>query len=264
MFIRIMSDLHIEMAPYVVEEMPEDNDTVLVLAGDIGLFKHVDLEKFIREMSERFHHVIYTPGNHEYYGGYYPHSMDKFKDQIVDLMNVELLDKGKVTIDNVVFIVATLWTSYDNGNPVAIMNAQNMMNDYRKIRTGPKLEPWRRKITATEFHADHLVAKNYIFTELEKWDGTYKEVVVTHHGPSYQSVTEGFRGNPLNHAYVSELGEEIVTSGPDIWIHGHIHSSLDYEIGDTRIVTNPKGYPMNKEGTQHENSRFNPLFRIEL
>jgi hypothetical protein len=28
-----------------------------------------------------------------------------------------------------------------------------------------------------------------------------------------------------------------------LWIHGHSHHAVDYEIAGTRIVSNPKGYP---------------------
>lgn len=36
---------------------------------------------------------------------------------------------------------------------------------------------------------------------------------------------------------------------PALWVHGHIHRSLDYRVGGTRVVCNPRGYP-------HENPRF--------
>ena len=29
---------------------------------------------------------------------------------------------------------------------------------------------------------------------------------------------------------------------PALWIHGHAHNSVDYTIGETRILSNPRGY----------------------
>lgn len=29
---------------------------------------------------------------------------------------------------------------------------------------------------------------------------------------------------------------------PTLWIHGHTHEKADYMIGNTRIVSNPRGY----------------------
>lgn len=268
MLIRILSDLHTEFAPYVVEELPEDKDTVLILAGDIGLFKHSAHLQYLRELSERFYHVIYVAGNHEYYGGQFNYSLYNFKEdfesECLGCHNVHILEKESVKIDDVLFIGATLWTDYKNGDPMVMWDAERMMNDYRKIRTGPKDEPWLRKVRAAEFWADHLAAKDYIFSTLNKWDDTYKEVVVTHHAPSYQSIAEGFKGHPLNNCYTNNLDEEIIVSGPDVWVHGHMHNTFDYKIGDTRVIANPKGYPINKEATEHENSLFDPKFRIEL
>jgi hypothetical protein len=39
---------------------------------------------------------------------------------------------------------------------------------------------------------------------------------------------------------------------PDLWIHGHVHDSFDYQIGRTRIVCNPRGYEA------HANPNFLP------
>lgn len=30
---------------------------------------------------------------------------------------------------------------------------------------------------------------------------------------------------------------------PLLWLHGHLHNSSMYEIGDCKVVCNPKGYP---------------------
>ena len=29
----------------------------------------------------------------------------------------------------------------------------------------------------------------------------------------------------------------------DLWIHGHSHQAVDYEIANTRVLSNPRGYP---------------------
>ena len=78
MEIRIVSDLHLE---YASVHIPNDmqilrNGTeagqVLVLAGDICEYNHLEvLKAFIQVQSERFYHVIYVPGNHEYYHNYF-------------------------------------------------------------------------------------------------------------------------------------------------------------------------------------------------
>ena len=29
---------------------------------------------------------------------------------------------------------------------------------------------------------------------------------------------------------------------PDLWIHGHTHTSFDYRVGRCRVLCNPRGY----------------------
>ena len=54
---------------------------------------------------------------------------------------------------------------------------------------------------------------------------------------------------------LSEADKKIIikNSEIDIWIHGHIHTSSDYQIGKTRIICNPKGYPDEPDsGFEHD------------
>ena len=44
---------------------------------------------------------------------------------------------------------------------------------------------------------------------------------------------------------------------PQLWVHGHVHNSCDYKVGDaTRIVCNPHGYG-------DENPRFDGSLVVE-
>jgi hypothetical protein len=49
---------------------------------------------------------------------------------------------------------------------------------------------------------------------------------------------------------------------PQLRLHGHIHAGRDYQIGNTRIVANPRGYP-GPRGTR-ENPDFDPALVVEL
>jgi predicted phosphodiesterase len=67
-------------------------------------------------------------------------------------------------------------------------------------------------------------------------------VVLTHHGVSPLSINEKYRGDKLNYAFMSDLSNDIIDHGPDIWVHGHTHNSFDYTLGKTRVIVNPYGY----------------------
>ncbi len=69
-------------------------------------------------------------------------------------------------------------------------------------------------------------------------------MVVTHHAPHRLSVHPRYIGNPLNAAFVSDLSD--LMPGVDLWLHGHVHDSFDYQVGCCRVVANPAGYVLNR------------------
>lgn len=68
-------------------------------------------------------------------------------------------------------------------------------------------------------------------------------VVMTHHLPSYRSISSYYVGGRLNSGFASHLDRIVKQIGADVWIHGHSHARQDYMIGRTRIICNPRGYP---------------------
>jgi len=259
-----MSDLHLEFGNLDVPKTDDDKNTILVLAGDIGIAsKKYTYEDFFEDMSAQFKEVIYIMGNHEHYHGKFPTSLYKLEEALARFPNVHVLEKETYIIDGVAFICASLWTSMDNCNPVLMEQARLGMNDYDLIRTGPLNEPWKRKLKPIDTTADHLAAVDFIFKAIsdQKING-HKIVVITHQAPSWQSVAEEFKGEPLNGAYVSNLDDHIYVSAPELWIHGHTHVSFDYMIGDTRVLCNPRGYWSMSENDLNRN--FNVHLDVEI
>jgi Icc-related predicted phosphoesterase len=58
-------------------------------------------------------------------------------------------------------------------------------------------------------------------------------------------------------AFVSDLSELIEIYQPTLWVHGHVHNSSDYRVGNTRILCNPHAYGS-------ENPDFNGALVVEL
>ena len=137
------------------------------------------------------------------------------------------------------FIGTTLWTDFEIlGDPrLAGYQCQQVMMDYKKIR---KL-PGYSKIRSLDTALYHKFAKSWLEKELERLEGQ-KNIVVTHHGPSMQSVPAYYQEDIITSAYVSDLEQLILAYQPNAWIHGHLHNSSDYRIGKTRVLCNPKGY----------------------
>lgn len=145
-----------------------------------------------------------------------------------------------MTIGKVTFLGCTFWTDFKLfGNPeTAGRAAAAGMNDYRQIRMTPDYRRLRGR-DAARFHAQ---SKGWLERELLRLKG-HKFVVVTHHAPSPRSLDPAFAGDQLSAAYASPLDDFVAASGALMWIHGHTHRSLEYQLGGTRVLTNQKGYP---------------------
>ncbi len=246
MKLRIMSDLHLEfmntLDDFDIPAMPDDKDTVLILAGDITSGKQ--LPAVFEKFADRFKAIIFVYGNHEFYGGNMPTIPDKVNEAIKHLSNVYPLDPGTVEIDGVHFVCATLWTDMDNLNQLVMYDAGVSMNDYKKIRTGPASMPWKRKLRPVDTTAIHIMERNFMFETITPLVEAGKTVVaVSHHLPSYQCISKTYSRDRLNGAYASELFEQVADSKPVLWVHGHTHESHDFMLtDDTRVVCNPRGY----------------------
>lgn len=249
---RCVSDLHLEFGPFTLPVMEDEQDCVLLAVGDIDVGART--AQFLNKMAKRFRVVAYVYGNHEFYGGNICTIPLKIK-QALKHNNIVILNDSTFELDDVVFIGGTLWTNYDNGNPVSMLCAQRGINDYHLIEINDEVTGKPRRITPADlvkrfnhtfaFICDQLKAK----TEL---GDNRKVVVVTHHCPSFRSVHPRHRNSSLNGAFSSEIIEKVLTFGHvDLWVHGHTHDTFDYYVGETRVMCNPRGY------VGHET---NPLF----
>lgn len=242
--IRIHSDLHLEFfgdQKFYLAESDDEKNTILILAGDIILAeKFKKFRYFFEDVYKRFKKIIYINGNHEFYKSTILTTPKRISDGLKGLKRkIYYLENKTKVIENINFICATLWTDFDNYDYLCMYQSKVGMNDFRIIRNGPETEPWLRKFSPEDAYLLHTKSKDFIFNSIKK---NMKNVVVTHHGPSTLSIPDEFKGNRLNGAYISNLSEEILFYKPDIWIHGHIHNSFDYMIGNTRVICNPSGY----------------------
>jgi len=272
---RLYSDLHREFDGWEVPVIESEKDYIVILAGDIAVAResgtYVD---FIINLCHRHKHVVYIPGNHEYYGSSTYTAWDNMKSHFEDIPNLHMLNQDSVVLDGVKIIGATLWTDFNDLDSGAMYMASQYMNDYHSIRKDlPNEFGHAPKITPEDTAAEHYMARQFIDRELETNQGEGLPIlVVTHHGPTLQSVSPEFIGDTLNAAYVSDLSALIRERAPTAWVHGHVHSSHNYTEGSTRVFTNPKGYPHRYSSNRYENVLFvesgvleelNDLFSVE-
>ena len=259
MRILLLSDLHHELwrenAP-VIDPVASRPD-IVILAGDIDTGA-----KAVTWAAATFAGipVLYVHGNHEAYGRNLDATQDDIAAACAASGNVHFLDCGEYIAGSVRFLGATMWTDFclygDDSRAAAMRAAEAVMNDYRRIRLAKK---GYRKLRAPDTAGYHTLHKGWLATKLdEPFDGL--TVVITHMAPSMQSVVGQYANDLISAAYASRL--EDLAHKANLWVHGHMHDSFDYTIGDCRVVTNPCGY-IRRDGSP-ENERFDPNFVIEL
>ena len=277
MKIAVCSDLHLEFGPISLENT--DNAEVLILSGDICVAKDLgendsnniegendksnQIHKFFQECCARFPSVIYIAGNHEHYHGDFIKSIGSIRDRLGYLVNLHVLDKESVLINDVLFIGGTLWTDMNKEDGITLMHMKSMMNDFRCVENSNRVVNYKNyeqingvdnrekpifktrtaRFTPDDAVEDHRKMLEYIKIMIEgKHD--QKIVVVGHHAPSKTSTHPRYVNETImNGGYSSDLSEFILDH-PQIklWTHGHTHEDFDYLIGSTRIVCNPRGY----------------------
>jgi predicted phosphodiesterase len=239
MKVKLFSDIHLEFAPFDPGE-----GEVLILAGDICTA--VDLKKnnthgkmyreFFDRCSKNFDRVFYVAGNHEHYH----YAFDKTHDVIREFMpeNVRFLENETEHYNGWDFVGSTLWTNFGNSNALAMLHCENMMNDYRTIRVASG--GYRRLLAR-----DVLKAHNESIYKLEEiFDACGSKVfMISHHGPSFQCISPGYRDPTVNCAYASHLDNWIMKY-PQIkhWVSGHTHRTHSFEIDNCKFRSNPRGY----------------------
>ena len=233
--------------------MPAVDADVLVLAGDIHT-KDRGLPAIAEWATSR--PTIYVAGNHEFYGAAIPKLYDTLIESTKESTTTRFLQNTSTFISGTRFLGCTLWTDFalvgDDCREMAMIVSQTEMTDYKKIRVSPQY----RRLTPGIAYSYHRKSVSWLETELEKpFDG--KTVVVTHHAPSALSVNPAENQNAISASYASSLDDLILRSPIDLWIHGHTHMSVDYQIGRTRIISNQRGYP-------GEDTGFDPAYVVML
>lgn len=252
MIFDLTSDLHLvfEGLSYL-SKAPTEGTKVLVLAGDIVEAQLLKGESpardrigdYLKNLNDHYDKIIMVMGNHEHYGNSFVHTKQNLVTQFkrLELTNFVLLERETYEYEDVIFFGATLWTTFRNFNPLSMNACQQYMNDYSCIHVGPGSYDSKTYLTTNDTAAICVMTKKKIqeFVDLKT---DKKKVLVTHMAPSSQSLDRRFKNSETNDAYYEELFEMLVDSDIKTACHGHIHEPVDYMIGNTRVVSNPRGY----------------------
>jgi len=269
MYVRVFSDIHLDFdvpkknrdliweSLWRPAALQEDNQTILILAGDLWHSKkyfEFTQRDWLSGVAKNFHAVVVVLGNHDFWDGSLTSEYEYFSNQVKTkcLKNVYLLQNNTVIIDKFKFIGGTLWTDYNNQDyETKNFYKTGLCKDYKFIRYGTAY----KKLTPDILLKEHYKTKNYIVSNAKKDHKDQKIWVVTHHLPSFLSLNSINKNKIEMGYYASNLHNVIGDGEIDVWVHGHSHESVDYFILNTKIIANPRGYP-------GENTWFNPWHRV--
>lgn len=242
-----------------------DGGDVLIVAGDLTCARFFQsqrsdsdakkhqryMDKFVNEWTTKFKRTYYVMGNHEHYGFLIPES-SKVLGEYLKGTNIKILDPGSEVFEDVLFVGATLWTDFNGNDFDTKTTIRYSMNDYRTIYHKHAYE-----LTAEEKQSSDLNIKSGLITpnfimEAHNYDKTFldfqlrnvrgmKTVVITHHAPRMEF--NGDHSTGLIHGYCSDQSA-LIDANPQIalWACGHTHCNRDFYQGNTRLVSNCRGY----------------------
>ena len=248
MRISIASDLHLEFADITLP-----GGDLLILAGDIWCAAHMPKNKtdatsrkcrsryqrFANDELKKYKEVIVIAGNHEYYMSSLSEAPVIIEDFLtVEAPNAVFLDNDAHSVDGLMILGTTLWSPCGDANPVIEDEIGRQMNDFRLINIRPGGDVFKPSDAA------FLYRRNRSWLERKLRDAKGPVIVVTHHAPTplAQKDTD-YRGGPLEEAYCGNC-HDLIEDNPEIsaWIYGHTHIQKMISIGETWVLSNPRGY----------------------
>ena len=250
---RIISDLHVDINKKYYSKFKFDPKSYYLIAGDIAGSRHKAEEFLHYHMNQgKLKNGIFIEGNHMGYD-YDWQEADNTKEacyaylaeQFPLTSNISFMENNfkEIPDENIIIVGCTLYTDYKafGNRELGMKIGEAYLNDFRYVHTYSNLGG-DRLVTPLDYEKWHQQSLQFI-DQMCKSNPTAKIVVVTHHGPSKQSLSTEYVADLLSSSYVSDIEEFILAhKNIKLWVHGHVHRLFDYYIGNCRIVVNPFGY----------------------
>lgn len=272
--IKVVSDLHLEFyrslsdVKHIDNIIKKCNANVLALCGDIGnpMHKPEILKEFLSKVSANYNHVLYIPGNHEYYNilrgnTYDMTTVNNYLDELCNQYNIKFLNNKTETINGIKFIGSTLWSKIDIDKYNYIKRS---LNDYYLIYKN-------NDDLFTPDDSDKLHSNSVKFIEDEIKDSISINkpcVVLTHHAPlidayktdenKIETCALQYQGNKLSSAFGTHLPYLFIPNTVKLWAFGHTHYAKQFLFNKVPVVTNQLGY------SRELGINFNPDLEIEI
>jgi len=235
---RVFSDIHLDHEMWLPKPMPYDDETTLILAGDLwSRTRATEMLVWLDDLAVRFKYVVFVLGNHDYWttrncNADWRTAVEELKPYLAG--NVFLLEKEVIELDGVKIGGATLWTDINGYDPIAATFAHQYTNDLRYIN-GMTANTWMQEYANT----------------VEWIKGIDVDILVTHYVPSPHFSHLRYKGMIESCMFNSNtIGQ--ISNWPKVWIFGHTHDNYNEILGDTNFICNPRGYRYENQDFKEE------------
>ena len=158
--------------------------------------------------------------------------------------NIFLVNNCVKEISGVNLIFSTLWSNISEEKRWVI---QQSLSDFKVIKYKDHL------FNVDDYNTLHKESLEFIQNALAIKSNN-KTIVVTHHAPTFVKYPEKYDNSKINEAFATNLTDLIQDSAIDYWIYGHHHSNIgEFQIGNTKLVTNQLGYVKYNENGGYSN-----------
>lgn len=131
MRLHVLSDLHLERAPFTPPEIDAD---IVVLAGDIAPGT-AGVDWAHEWLGTR--PALYVAGNHEFYGQSFTELTGALRARAGG-SGVQVLENDELVVEGVRFLGCSLWSDFEfagaDRREYSMSICERMVNDYRQIR----------------------------------------------------------------------------------------------------------------------------------
>ena len=253
MRIALLSDIHLSVNTLPFPDVDAD---IVVLAGDIS--RPAMAIEWAKSSPVP---VVYVAGNHEFYGSDLISTYEQLN-RLSEGTQIHVLERSEYVHNGVRFLGCTLWSDYrlfDTAEDRArnIDLATKVVRDFTHIKISPDFQDLFSPAVSQLIFLQTVAWLENCFTS----NRTIPTVVISHFAPTRLSISPAFESSPINSCFVSDLEDRIKDWQPALWLHGHTHGSFDYQVGNTRVICNARGYA--KEGI-NENPEFQGSYVIDL
>ncbi|MFV0679385.1 metallophosphoesterase [Ottowia sp.] len=267
MKIQLLSDLHLEENASF-QPSPAPGADVLVLAGDIGSYQRgsalpalQDADFGLGRFADWPVPVLLVPGNHEYDSLDFDATHARLR-ATCERLGLIWLERQTHVLNGVRFVGTTLWSDFDalaaaaptaEAQAAAREKAFRAANHYLRFAATQRDE---QPFLAPEVRVQALECQRWLRAALgQPFDGI--TVVITHFAPSLRSHDPRYGLTPGTAGFCNALDDLLPHA--DLWLHGHLHCAIDYQVGRCRVVANPLGY-----ADKGEQAGFNPHAVVSL